>query len=58
MKEIDGKINIFQKNNTKPDLVLEKPTIFLPEFDRKILSDGIYVNTQKELNSLIEDYDD
>ena len=58
MKDIDGKINIFQNNNTEPSMVLKKPTVFLPEFDRKILSNGIYINTTQELNNLIEDYDD
>ena len=58
MKDVNGKINIFEKNNTTPTIILEKPTIFLPEFDRKILSEGIYLSNKKELSNLIEDYDD
>lgn len=58
VKDIGGKINIFENNSTKPKMILEKPTIFLPEFDRKLLSNGIYINNTNELNNLIEDYSD
>lgn len=57
-KDINGKINIFKNDNVNPEMILEKPTIFLPEFDRKMLANGIYLNNINELNSLMEDYDD
>lgn len=58
IKTINGKINIFENNSTKPSIILEKPIIFLPKYDQKLLQDGIYINNINELANLIEDYDD
>ncbi len=59
VKSIDGHINIFDVSNlTTPKMILDKPTVFLPEYDQKILTKGLYINDDCELDSLIEDYDD
>lgn len=58
IKDIEGKINIFENNSSKPLIILEKPTVFLPEYDQKMLKEGIYINNLNELSELIEDYTD
>lgn len=58
VKSINNKINIFEDNNKNPSLILEKSTIFLPEFDQKMLNQGIAIDNIEELRQLIEDFDD
>lgn len=57
VKEIEGRIGIFSSDGS---LIRLLPVIveFLPEADRKLLSDGIDLYDDASLASLIEDYSD
>jgi len=55
MKEYRGRIGIFSTDGV---LLQELDTYVktLPEADRKLLGEGIYIETRTKLNALIEDY--
>ena len=57
VKEVLGKINVFEKGKKTPTIVTEKSTEYLPEYDQKMLKDGIYLYSKKELNKILQDYD-
>ena len=57
VKEHLGKIGIF-KSEGEAIHIIDVYTKTLPEADRQLLEEGIWVSSQKELNSLIEDYSD
>jgi len=54
-KAYQSKIGIFDQNGTLIQ-VLDVYTKTLPQADRDLLEEGIELYSQKELNSLIEDY--
>lgn len=58
VKEVEGKIAVFENGKNSPIETLEKEVEYLPEYDKKILKDGIYVETAQELNKVLEDYED
>ena len=58
IKELEGKINVFQVGKEKPLITLEKEIEYLPEYDQKMLKNGIYVENLEKLNKVLEDYDD
>lgn len=59
VKEIDGKIGVFENGKNKALIkTLEREVEYLPDYDKKILKDGIYVETPQELNKVLEDYED
>ena len=58
IKEVDGKINVFLIGNEKPLIILEKEFEYLPEYDQKMLKNGIYIENSEKLNKILEDYDD
>lgn len=58
MKEQGGEIVVFQKGNDQPIKVLETDPSVLPDQDRQMLKQGIYLNSDQELRRLLEDYDD
>lgn len=58
VKEIDGKIGVFENGKNVPIETLEKEVEYLPEYDKKILKDGIFVENNQELNKILEDYED
>ena len=58
IKEINGKIRVFENGKNTPIQTLEKEVEYLPEYDKKILKDGIYVESNQELNKVLEDYED
>lgn len=56
VREYMGKIGIFDENGTLIK-VLEVYVKTLPEADKRILEEGFDVVGEKQLNSIIEDYD-
>lgn len=58
LKDINGKINVFKKGVDTPINILDKRTDILPEYDRELLSQGIYLENIEQLNKILEDYDD
>ncbi|MDE5853327.1 MAG: hypothetical protein K2G97_04705 [Oscillospiraceae bacterium] len=58
VKDVSGKITVYEKDNSTPIKTLDTRTNLLPEQDRQMLSQGIYLNSIEELNSLLQDYDD
>lgn len=58
IKDIDGKINVFKKGTDNPINILDKKTDILPQYDRELLSQGIYLENIEQLNKILEDYDD
>ena len=58
MKSVDGKIGVFKPESQKPLYTLGDVHLkSLPQYDQKLLNTGIKVYSEKELKSLIEDYD-
>ena len=57
VKEIAGKINIFKDGNEKPIKIIKKNISNLPEYDRIMLQNGIYVDDVFKLYKTLEDYD-
>ncbi len=58
VKEVGGKINVFETGKNQPIEILDKPTNILPEYDQKLLKEGIYLENIEQLDRLLEDYDD
>ena len=55
VKEYHGQIGIFSSDGTLLE-VLDTYVKTLPEADRALLGEGIWVETREALNALIEDY--
>ena len=58
IKEVEGRINIFKVGCKNPISILEKEIEYLPEYDKKMLKNGIYVENSEKLNKILEDYGD
>lgn len=56
LKLHDGELAVFRGNSETPYRLLGISESVMTEFDRKQLETGIFVQTQKELDRLIEDY--
>ena len=56
VKEYNGKIAVFENDNTKPENVYDSYISVLPEKDRQRLKYGITVDNEKDLQRIIEDY--
>lgn len=56
IKEYNGKVAVFENNNTQPKSVYDSYISVLPEKDRKRLKYGITVDNEKDLQRIIEDY--
>ncbi len=54
LKDYNGKIGIYE--NESLIYTLDKYIFTLPESDKKLLSEGIKVTSQKELYELLEEY--
>ncbi len=58
VKESDGKIGVFYSDSTAPLYLLDGPYVRdLPEYDRKLLQQGIIAQNNAELLKILEDYD-
>ena len=56
VKEYNGKVAAFERGSQKPFKATFTDVSDLPIADRELLKSGIKVNTQEELNSVLEDY--
>lgn len=56
VKEYNGNIAVFKKDNDTPLRVTDVRLNELPYGDKKLLNKGIYVSTSNELNCVLEDY--
>ena len=56
IKEYQGKVAVFQGQASEPLFVSDVSISSLPLADKEILSEGIEVSSERELNRLIEDY--
>lgn len=56
LKEHEGRIALFPKDSTEPEMVFEKQMKHLPEYDRILLEKGIPIASEEELVARIEDY--
>ena len=56
LKEYEGRLAVFKKNSTEPDMVFDLLIKMLPQYDQEQLKQGIYVKDYRELVDLIEDY--
>ncbi len=58
IKEYNGKIAVFLNNEPNPINILESPFVRdLPEYDQRILKEGIIAQSNQELLKILEDYD-
>ncbi len=56
IREYDKRIAVFEENGSSPLYVTEVYVSELPKADKKLMKEGIHVNSRKELTRLIEDY--
>lgn len=56
LKEYNGKIGVFRIGNAEPFRILETYVATLPVLDQSELKNGIYLHSEAELKSVIEDY--
>lgn len=56
IRDYNGRIALFVRNNENPETVYDIFTDSLPEKDKENLRKGITVETEDEAKSLIEDY--
>ena len=56
IKDYNGKVAVFENDNTYPQNVYDSYTSVLPENDQKRLREGIVVTNTAELQRIIEDY--
>lgn len=56
VKEFEGYIAVFNGDKPEPFRVTDVEVKSLPVMDQNMLSDGIYVYSQSELNEILEDY--
>ncbi len=56
LKEYNGELAVFRGSSSTPYRMLGVSTGVMSDYDRNQLKAGIYVRTESELNSLIEDY--
>lgn len=55
VKDFNGNIAVFENGSSTPFKVTEVCTNTLPKVDQERLAEGIVVNSQTELNTLLED---
>lgn len=55
VKDFNGNVAVFETDSDKPFKVTEVATNTLPKIDQERLMEGIVVNSQIELNTLLED---
>lgn len=55
LKTWNGHLGLFRSSSDSPYREIDMPLYLLTEHDRKLLDAGISVNTEEELNALVED---
>lgn len=56
MKNHDGRLAVFQAQEQSPLLVFDIYVSTLPEYDQRLLQEGIPAEGEEQLTKLIEDY--
>ena len=56
IKEYNGRVAVFSQNNSEPVKTTHIMTKELPEFDQKLLANGIKIYSDSELRNILEDY--
>jgi hypothetical protein len=56
VKDYNGKVAVFEKDKIEPFKITDCLVSHLPNYDQRILKDGIEVKTELELERLLEDY--
>ena len=56
LREYEGELAVFRGESQTPFRKLGVGLDLMSDYDNVLLHDGIFVQTQKELNALIEDY--
>ena len=56
VKEYNGKIAVFEKGVANPYRMTDMPVSFLPDYDKNLLLGGIELDSQDEVNRVLEDY--
>ena len=56
LKEYEGRLAVYKKNSTEPDMVFDLLIKMLPEYDRSMLQRGIYMETYEDAQRMVEDY--
>lgn len=56
LKEYNGTLALFRENSEKPYRILDADLTTLTDYDKELLQNGIKVDTEKEVNALIEDF--
>ncbi len=56
LKEHNGRVAVYAAGEDEPQLVLDVPVKYLPDYDRSQMAIGIPVKNYDELVALIEDY--
>ena len=57
LKEYNGKVALYDSNNTTPVSVYDIYIDSLPERDRKSLTEGIKIESEIHLDKILQDYD-
>jgi hypothetical protein len=55
VREYNGKLGIFRGESASPYLIVDFSASLLSEYDRKLLAEGIAFESQRELDTFIED---
>ena len=56
IREHDGRVAVFARGQSTPEMVLDRLVHHLPTYDRLQLREGVPVFTKEELQERIEDY--
>ena len=56
IREYDGRVAVFARGQSTPEMVLDRLVHHLPTYDRLQLREGVPVFTKEELQERIEDY--
>lgn len=56
IKEYKGRISVMKGDNEVPEMVFDISTKMLPDVDKQVLQEGIYVASYEELVKVLEDY--
>lgn len=55
VRDFNGKVAVFNCSSNEPLEVYDTDTASLPDTDKRYLSEGIYADTDEELETIIED---
>lgn len=56
LKEYNGELAVFRGSSETPYRLLGVSTSVMSDYDKNQLKDGIFVQSERELNTLIEDF--